>query len=370
MFLLSIIKNLAITKRRKIKVKNKMKFAVITAPEKAEIHEHEVPSIKPNEILIKNMACNLCTTDYQQWMGLRRHQPEPMAFGHENSGLIEEVGEDVKGFNKGEQVVVNNYLPCMECANCRKGMNSLFCLNRSNGWVKDEYGYFGRYGCGEYQIFQSKHVIKINNNIPFSHAGFSEPLATVLHGMKRLRVKTGEKTLVIGVGTMGLINAQTARYYGADVIISEISEKKRNTAKKLGFDKIINAKEGNLERKVKDFTNGKGLDSIIIAVGNTNAYNQAIEIAPKGCRLLIFAAGYPEPEWHLKPNPVHYELLEIIGTLGCSTADFVLSAELLSNRTIDVSPIIEDEYKLENVQDAFTKAASPDNYRVTVRIQK
>ena len=106
-----------------------MKFGVIVAPTRAEVHKHEIPSLKPNEILIKNITCNLCTADYQQWSGLRQYQPVPMAFGHENAGLIEGFGKDVNGFDKSEHVIVNHYQPCMGCANCRRGMNVMFCLN-------------------------------------------------------------------------------------------------------------------------------------------------------------------------------------------------------------------------------------------------
>lgn len=349
-------------------MRSTMRFAVIVSPKKAEIHEHDISSLKSNEILIKNKTCNLCTTDYQQWMGLRKHQPVPVAFGHENSGTIVEIGKDVSNFEKGEMVVVNIYQPCLQCSNCRKGMNSIFCLNKAAG-AKDKYGYYGFYGCGEYQIFNSKYVFKVNKNLPFEHAGFTEPLATVLYGTKKLRIETGDKILIIGAGTMGLLNAQVARYYGGDVIISEISEKKLNTAKKLGFEKLININNEDLAGKIENFTKGKGLNVIIITVGNTRANNQALDVASKGCRLLIFASGYPTPAWKLDSNLVHYKLLEIIGTFGCSTADYQLSTELLNDKKIDVSPLIEERYLLKNVQEAFVKAASPDTYRVVVCIQ-
>lgn len=344
-----------------------MKFGVITAPRVAEVHEHDLFSIKPNEVLIRNKSCNICTTDYQQWKGLRPHRPVPMAFGHENSGVVVRVGDEVQNIREGDHVVVNIYEPCLECDNCRKGMNASYCMNRRNRFSrKNEFGYYGLYACGEYQVAQAKHVFKVDEDVPFEHAAFCEPTATVIHGIQRLRLQTGQKVLVIGAGTMGVLNSQVARYYGADVIISEVSEKKLTTVKSLGFEKLINVNEEDYRKKVEEFTKGKGPDAIIIAVGANKAYEQALEMAGKGCKLLIFASGYPAPSWSLDPNTLHYKLLNVIGTFGCSTIDYQIASELLNAKRIAVEALIEERYPLNEVQEAFEKATSPDAYRVSV----
>jgi len=347
-------------------MEDNMKFGVIVSDKRAEVHEHEIFSIKASEVLVQNKACNICTTNYQQWLGLRHHQPTPMAFGHENSGIIVEVGSEVQDFKVGDHVVINIYQPCLECSNCRKGKNSLLCEKISIFMKKDKYGYYGFYGCGQYQVAQSKHVFKVSKNLLFEEAGFCEPLATVLHGIHRLKIQVGERILVIGVGTMGLLNAQAARCFGADVIVSEISKKKLKAVKNLGFKKIINPTKDNYVEKIKEYINGKGLDAIIIAVGASRAYDQALEVVSKECRILIFAAGYPIPKWNLDPNSVHYNLWEIIGTYGCSTADYQEASELLGSKTINVTPLIEDRLTLRDIQKAFEKAASPNSYRVSV----
>ncbi|MBN2395066.1 MAG: alcohol dehydrogenase catalytic domain-containing protein [Candidatus Atribacteria bacterium] len=349
----------------------KMKYGVIVGKRKAEVYQKEVPSIKEDEVLINNKTCNICTTDYQQWAGDRMHQPFPMAFGHENSGIVVEVGKEVKNCQPGDHVVVNIYGPCLECDNCRMGKSSIYCQNSlSNYKMKhpDEDGVYGFYGCGEYQVAKSKHVFKVSKDLPFEEAGFVEPLATVIHGIERLRIKVKEKVLVIGAGTMGLLNAQVARYYGADVIISELIDKKIEAAKKLKFDQIINPEKENFQEKIKEYLGDSQLDAIIVAVGATSAYNQAIKVAPKGCRMLIFAANFPEPDWDLKPNPVHYQLWEIIGTYGCSTQDYLNATVLLSKKYILTAPLLEKKYSLEDIQKAFEKATTPGTYRVTIEI--
>ena len=347
----------------------KNRFGVIVSDRVAEVHEHDIPTIGPNEVLVENKSCNLCTTDYQQWLGLRPHQPTPMAFGHENSGIAIQVGGEVENVEIGDHVVLNPYKPCMECESCRQGRNSHHCKYHARHGIRqaDLYGYYGSYGCGTYQIGKSKHVYKMNKSLAPEFAGFAEPVATVVYGANKLRIKPGEKLLVIGAGTMGNLNAQVATYFGADVSISDVSEKKLKTAKGLDLN-TLNASDPEYFEKIKDLTDGAGFDAIIIAVGATKAYHDAFEAVALEGRLLIFAAGYPPPEWNADPNPVHYKLWDVIGTFGCGPSEFQTAADLLNTRSIDVSPLVEDRMPLNELQQAFEKASTPDNFRVAVMI--
>jgi L-iditol 2-dehydrogenase len=246
----------------------------------------------------------------------------------------------------------------------------MYCLKPGLDILKvaNPYGYYGFYGCSEYQIVDSKYVFKVKDEISFEEACFCEPVATVVHGIERLRIKPGEKVLVIGAGTMGILNAQIARYYGADVIISELSQKKLCTAGELGFDKLIDVMKYDLKDCVGAYTGEEGLDAVIIAVGAEEAYKQAIDIMSKGGRMLVFSSGYPAPSWTLDPNLVHYELLDIIGTYGCSTADFQVASEILASGKIRVDKLIDQKFPLNNLQAAFEAAAAKDAYRVSVQI--
>jgi L-iditol 2-dehydrogenase len=351
-------------------MKGNMKFGVIVGKKRAEVHEHEIPQLEESdEVLINNKACNICTYDYQQWQGFRSHQPIPTVWGHENAGIVVEIGERVKNIKVGDHIVENIYRPCLECSNCRKGINMNLCeIQDSHYKGKDKYGYYGPYGCAQYKVVPSKHIFKISKDLPFEEAGFCEPLATVLSGIHRLRIKGGENILVVGAGTMGLLNAQVARYYGAKVIVSELLEKKRNTAKEIGFKKVLDPLKEDFEKTLKEITNGQGPDAMIVAVGATKAYKQVFNIAPIQCRILIFAASFPEPEWDITPNLVHYKLWEIIGAYGSTLKAYQESADLLNRRELKISPLIERKFPLCDIQEAFKKASTPGNFRVSIII--
>ena len=97
----------------------KMKFSVLTEKGHAEVRERNLPEMGPDDVLVKQLACNICTTDYGQWLGLREHQGYPMAGGHEESGIVMAIGEDVKDLKPGDHVAVA-YDSCGKCEACRK----------------------------------------------------------------------------------------------------------------------------------------------------------------------------------------------------------------------------------------------------------
>ncbi len=100
---------------------DKMRFGgVLTKAKVAEIHERNLPEIRENQVLVKQEACNICTTDYGQWQGLREHQPYPMAGGHECAGIIVQRGSEVReDLAIGDRVAIA-YDYCGECVPCKR----------------------------------------------------------------------------------------------------------------------------------------------------------------------------------------------------------------------------------------------------------
>ncbi|AGB19357.1 zinc-dependent alcohol dehydrogenase [Thermoanaerobacterium thermosaccharolyticum] len=346
---------------------DKMKFGVLIRAHQAEVHERPIPELGDNEVLIKQEACNICTTDYGQWMGLREHQPYPMAGGHEVSGIVVKKGKNVrKDLYIGDRVAYMHYF-CGECDACRSGYTS-DCINNP-GFPKWPDGYYGFFGFADYNVKDAKLLIKMNKDLPPEQAGFLEPVSTVIQGAKRIKIIPGETVVVVGAGTMGLINAQVARLYGGRVIITEMMERKIEKARKLGFEDVINISKEDPAKKVKELTNGKGADVIIMAVGNSKANQQALDMLKKlRGKILFFAAGFPIPELKISSNDIHYRKMELIGTYNADIDSFFDAAEYLNKRLINVQPLIEESFPLEYIQKAFEIASIPGNYRVSVKL--
>jgi L-iditol 2-dehydrogenase len=204
-----------------------------------------------------------------------------------------------------------------------------------------------------------------------SEAGFVEPLGSVLHGLRKLRLHGGyDIVVIIGGGTMGLLNAAAAKAMGARVIVSSRGEKKIETGRNMGFE-MIDAGSCDPVEEVKRLTSGHGADAVIVSAGNDLANQQSLEmVKAQHGRILFYAAGYPVPGLNVDSNVIHYKNLELIGTFGSTLEDFNNAGKMLSERRIDVSYLIEEKIPLTNIQEAFQKASKKGNFRISVMLQE
>jgi len=343
-------------------------MGVLVSAHQAEMHEEPIEKMGPEDILIKMEINNICTTDYQQWMGLREHQGYPMAGGHEWSGIIVDRGESVfTDLHIGDRVS-GMFKGCKKCPDCLSGHEEL-CSNVKSVSVN---GYYGGRGFSNYLVVPQTNVLKMSNNITAAEAGFLEPVSTVISGAQSVNIHPGETVVVIGAGTMGLLNAQVARAYGARVIITDITDKKVARAKSMNIGEVLDSRVGDVVKNVLDLTDGKGADTVIAAVGSSIAYRQGLAMLKKlAGKFLLFAAGYPKPELHVDPNEIHYRRMQIIGTGNANMDDFKKAAFLISHRLIDCSFSLEGKsFPLRDIQKAFEAAATPDTYRITVNLQE
>lgn len=345
----------------------KVHFGVQMGPKQAEMREGFLPALGPDEILLKMEVCNICTEDYQRWLGLREYEV-PMADGHEFVGVIVAKGANViDAYQIGDRVGKFNE-HCGACDDCRVGRSSdcRYVTNTSIGL--DDY--FGSKGFADYKILRQRMAVKVSKDIPAEEAAFLEPLATVLHGIKKLRVKPMENVVVIGAGTMGLLNAQVASLYGARVIVSELTPKKLERARSLGVSAVIDASQCDPVDEVRRLTGG-GADAVIFAVGSSGAYKQGYEMLKElNGRLLFFPAGFPKPVFDFDPNTLHYRKMEFIGTINADNEDFIDAARMLGTHLVDVSKSLEGKiYPLRDFAAALEAAAIPDSYRVSVDLQ-
>lgn len=344
-------------------------FGVQLGPKKAEVHRGILPPIKPDQLLLKMEICNICTEDYQRWLGLRKFKT-PMADGHEYVGIIVEKGKNVSAdYQIGDRVGALNH-HCGVCENCRRGLTS-DCLMAGPIRGIGLEDYYGSKSFADYKIIDQRVAVKMSKDIPAEEAAFLEPLATVVQGIDKLGVKPIENIVVIGAGTMGLLNAQVAKAIGARVIVTELLPKKINKAKQLNVGEIIDASQVDPIEEVKRLTGGIGADAVIFAVGNTAAYKQGYQMLKKyKGRLLFFAAGYPEPEFDFDPNDLHYRKMEFIGTINADNIAFFKAAKMLNNRLVNPSSVLEGKtIPLRKFAEALEAAAIPGSYRVSIDLQ-
>lgn len=361
-------------KQAKETIPDTLKLNVLTKAHTLEFKEIPMPHLAEDEVLLKQETCNICTTDYGQWLGKREHQGYPMAGGHEASGIIVAKGEKVDNELQIGDRVAFTYSFCGQCQPCRLG-HTIECRAREHligyPYQTDLGGgnkFYGTFGFATYFARKARYLMKMSPDLDPAEAGFLEPVATVINGIKKLRVVPMETVVVIGAGTMGILNAQVARAFGARVFVSEILEKKLDCARKMGFE-TIDAQNEDPVAAVQSLTDGRGADAVIVAIGATLANQQAIEMVKQlDGRILFFAAGFPAPKLEIDSNLLHYRKLELIGAFEADQRDFFDASRLLNQRQIQVKELIEARFPLKEIENAYEYAARPGMYRVAVML--
>ena len=237
----------------------KAKTAVLTAVETAEVIDRELPELGEHDVLVKIDANNICTSEYGAFNGARK-RPLPLVFGHEWAGTVVEVGSAVDSVAVGDYIASGyQYDPYSEPS--REGRTSE-CTKLQSADHPNPDGYFGNAGCANYAVAKEVACYKIDKGIDPSVAALLEPLGTCCAGFRRFGIEYGQTVVVIGAGTMGVLNALVAKAHGCRVIITEMMPKKLETAAKLGLETIDVSKCDPVE-KVRELTGGKGADGVI-----------------------------------------------------------------------------------------------------------
>jgi threonine dehydrogenase-like Zn-dependent dehydrogenase len=337
-----------------------MRTAVFVAPGEVELRELPIPEPGDGRIVVGLRATALCTMEQRIYLG-KQHVPLPWVGGHELAGVIENVG-DVRSNVKVGQRVALGPVSCGQCEYCRRGYDAR-CLT---GFTRTSYaGIPGGWGLSEFRPCQPAALYPIADHVSFEEAALSEPLSCAVHAIRTLNPDLARDVVVIGAGPMGLFNVLVARIRGARVIVSELDSARRRKVAGLGVE-VLDPGGQNVVQAVKELTDGRGADAVIVAVGLESANRQAFEIVAPTGTVVLFANAYPSEPLSVDPNLIHKTELKVLGVEGKTVEDFAIAVKLLNDRLVDVRPIIETSFGLHEVIDALETAVRPETYRVIV----
>ena len=342
-----------------------MKAGVITAPYEFEIREIPIPEPGPGEVLIRQKAVALCTMEQRVYTGVKKF-PYPGCWGHEVAGVVEKVGPENKTqLKEGDHVVLGVPYFCGECEYCTRGLEE-HCL-ADFGLPKME-GIIGLFGMAQYMVVESKRAIKVASEIPFAEKALAEPLGCVLQGIKKLNILERDTVVVVGAGTMGLLNVMAAKRRGARVVVSEIDPKRREKAEKLGADASFDPSKEDAEEAIQRLNDGRKADAVILAIGNENANKDAMKMTAKEGRILYFASAHPSVPFEVDPNFIHDTGIVLTGVKGKNLRDVWDAAAMLSSGTVKTDELIEEVYPLDKAQKALEKASNNNTFRIVLEM--
>lgn len=335
-----------------------MKAAYLVKPGNIEIFEKPIPKYKEGEVLVRIKSALTCGTDLKAY--LRGHPliPMPGPFGHEFSGIVEEVGLAVKDFKKGDEVMLVHTAPCGECEYCRRGF-----FNLCEVLTKDMMlGAFAEY------IVVKKRVVKQNmfhkpEEISFEEASFLEPLSCIVHGVKALEPQKNDKILIIGTGPVGLLFLQILKSMNINVVVLGRNKNKLELAKDLGADEVYNCHENPI-----DFTDGFGFDRVIECTGQKEVWLKSINYLRKGGMILLFGGLKSETEVCYDARRLHYDEITLKGAFHYTPHDVKEAVSLIKSGRLRLKELISGKFSLSEISIAFEKLSRGDGIKYLIEI--
>lgn len=346
-----------------------MLAAVYYGKEDIRIMDVPQPEIGPGELLIKVLSASICGTDLRIYQGGHRYYPEGTVRipGHEVVGMIEKMGEGIEGFAVGQKVFIAPNMGCGHCKQCITGNNNL-CSNHFDAIGITIDGGFAEYMRVPANAVQQGCVIKIHDDVDPAVAALTEPFACVLRGQKAVQIRPGDVVLVIGAGPIGIMHAKLARVWGAGrIIVSETIPFRAEQAKRMGADRVVDPTNEDLAAVLKEESEGRGADVIVVAAPARGAQESSLSLAAIGGRINFFG-GLPKDNSSISfdSNIVHYKELMVTATTACSTDNCWQAAQIINSGRVDLSDLVSKRFPLKEAKEAFTEALQKKALKIVI----
>ncbi len=345
-----------------------MQAAVYRGVNDVRLESVPVPQIGPGELLLRVHSCGVCGTDLKK-IATGSHSA-PRIFGHETSGVVAAVGADVREFQPGDRVVVFHHIPCRECFYCQHQTFAQCSAYKRVGCTagfEPSGGGFAEYVRVMDWIVQ-KGTVRIPDGVSFEQACFVEPVNTCMKGIEALRLVPGETVLAIGQGPIGIILSVLARKAGATVITSDLYPERLRIGKSLGLELIIDASQTNVVDRVRELTEGRGADAVILAVGGNSLIRTAMDAARPGGRILLFAQTQ-HGEAVIDPAAICVDEKALVGSYSASVALQEESVRFVMGREMDLEQLVSHRFPLTESAQALALAAHPQPSSLKIMIQ-
>jgi len=327
-----------------------MRAAIVDRP--GEIRVGEVPDPKPGErqVVVKVGACGICGTDLHIADGHFPPTPYPIVPGHEFAGEIVELGADVPAeWRVGDRVAVDPSIYCGYCGPCRSGHGNL-CAN----WNATGDTVNGAFA--EYVAVPADTCHKMPDSMTWEQGALVEPVSCAVHGVRRIGVEAGERFLVVGAGTMGLIMQQLLLRAGAQVTTVDRNAARLPRATDLGAAAVA-ADVSELD--------GAQFDAAVDCTGAAPAIEAAFDSLRRGGRLLVFGVAPAEARVALSPFRIYNDEITIVGSMAVLNS-YANALDLVANGYIDTDALITDTLPLEQYPEALAKMRSGSGLKIQV----
>ena len=330
-----------------------MKAAIFYGPKDIRVQEIEKPKITSKEILIKVKAAGICGSDLHFYKGeLPIKLDSGTVLGHELSGEVVAIGDEVKSIKIGDRVGVEPLIGCGKCVFCKIGQYHL-CKDLKH------IGYAYKGGFAEYTKVPQENIYNLPDNVSYEEASLLDCYAVSVHGLNKVRVKINDVVVIIGGGPLGITTAQLVKVAGVKkVILIDLLDEVLQVARKAGIDYVLNASKIDVVNEIRKLSDGMGADIVFESVGGeAPTLNQAVQmIKPGGTIGIIGLRNEGSMDfWSAHKKEISVVFIWSYAKWNIET-EFKIALDLLGSKRINAAPLITHRYTLDEINDGFTAA--------------
>ena len=333
-------------------MKFNMKAAFVKDSSSVIVKDVEKPKLGSGDVLVRMHACGICGSDLEKVFG--KYSQPSTRLGHEPSGTIEKVGENVKDFKIGDRVFVHHHVPCYSCHFCLHG-NETMC---------EKYSQTNLSPCGLAEEFivpewNVNHggILQIPDSMSFEEAAMIEPLACCIRAWNKFSFQKGDSAVIFGVGATGMMHVMLSNEHKFDKIFCiDVNEFRLEFAKKFNITDSLNSSSPGIKQKILDQTDSRGVDVAIIATGNLQALSSAIDLIRKGGTIIMFGVPSKDAMIDLNMSMIYSKEITMISSYAASDSDTKAALELIQTSKIDVKKLITHRYNIKDSPKAFEHA--------------
>ncbi|TXT55016.1 MAG: Sorbitol dehydrogenase [Promethearchaeota archaeon] len=337
-----------------------MKVAKYYSNTDVRVEEIPKPEINSEEFLVKVKKSGICGSDileYYRFAKMEKLGVDNLILGHEITGEIVEIGEDVSDLNKGDRVFVSHHVPCFKCHYCELGHHTACHLLHNTNFDPGGFAEFIR--IPKINI-EKKGVYVLDEQMTYEQGVFIEPLGCVCRAQRLADIKKEHSILILGSGVSGLLHLKLAKAKGVEkVITTDISKYRLQKAKEFGASNIIEASE-DVPKKIMKLNEGRMPDVIIVCTGAIQAANQALNCAGPGTTIIFFAVPKPGVNLEIPINSYWRNEVNLMTSYGAAPEDLDESYEWIKSGKVKVEELISHRFPLEEVEEAFRVVCEKD----------
>lgn len=338
-----------------------MLSALCTGPGTIELRDLPKPDPGPGEVLLRVRRCGICGSDLHYWAG--GFPPPPVCPGHEISGEVAEVGRGVSGWRPGDRVAVEPLRVCGACEFCRAGDYQLCRDLRILGNMEEG-------GFAEFLRAPATALFRLPDEVDFEVGALAEPLAVAVHGVRLGGVRLGDRVLVQGAGTIGLMAVAAARAAGAaEVWITARHPQQAAAATSLGATRVFTGSGAGEELAAA--ADGAAPDVVVETVGGTaDTLMEAIQVVRRGGTIVVLGlfAGLPS----IQPLLFVVREIRMVGAMTYGRAgvraDFDIALGLLARQPEIFRSLVTHRIPLRDLAGGFRVAADKGSGSIKVSV--